>query len=93
MEPSKEISCELVIAGGDSAKVLQFVEETFDEITLAVKSKIAGQRRLAARVRRNHRSDLSLVEDVDESVGIESMSAMSARGSTFSSNGSAQTRS
>ena len=71
MDPGKEISCELVIAGGDSAKVLQFVEETFDEIALALKGKIAGQGRLAARVRRNHRSHMPLVEDVDEGVSIE----------------------
>ena len=32
----EEVSCELVIAGGDAPEVLEFVEEALDEVALAV---------------------------------------------------------
>src|SRR5262249_7817525 len=52
------------------AKVLEFVEEALDEITLAIEGKIAGQRRGAAGGGRNHRGDLPLSESLNEAIGI-----------------------
>ena len=43
MDTGEKISGEFVIACRDSAKLLEFVEEALDEITLAIQSKIAGQ--------------------------------------------------
>ena len=37
----QEISCELVVAGGDSAEVLECVEGPFDQIAFAVEGEIA----------------------------------------------------
>jgi hypothetical protein len=70
VDTGEKISREFVIACRDGAKVLEFVEEALDEITLAIQSKIAGQWARAAGVGRNHRSDLSLGEGLDEGVGI-----------------------
>ena len=41
LDSAKEISSEFVIARGDSPVVLNFVEETLDEIALAVEREIA----------------------------------------------------
>jgi hypothetical protein len=70
VDPSEKISREFVIACRDSAKVLEFVEEALDEITLGIEGKIAGQWRGAARVGRNHGGDLPLCKGIDESVSI-----------------------
>jgi hypothetical protein len=43
----EKISRELVVAGGDGAKVLEFIEEALDENALAVEGKVTGWRRLA----------------------------------------------
>ena len=70
MDTGEKISGEFVIACRDGAKVLEFVEEALDEIALAIKGKIAGQRLRAAGMGRNHRGDLSLGEGLDKAVGI-----------------------
>ena len=43
MDTGEKIYREFVIARRDGPKVLEFVEEALDEITLAIQSKIAGQ--------------------------------------------------
>jgi hypothetical protein len=75
----EEISGQLVVTGRDSAEMLEFVEEALDEIALAIKGKIAGQRRCTAGMRRNHRSDLPLGEDVDEGIGVVCLVAKQSR--------------
>lgn len=70
MNTSEEVPSKFVIARGDGAKVLEFVEESLDEIALAIESKIAGEWRLAAGVRRNHRGDFPLGEMVEQGVGV-----------------------
>ena len=42
----EKISRELVVTCGDATKVLEFIEEAFDEIALAVEGKVTGRRRL-----------------------------------------------
>ena len=93
MDPGKKISGEFIIAGRDGAKVLEFVEEALNEITLAIEGKIAEQRRGAARVGRNHGGDLPVREGLNEAVGVVALSAMSAPGSACSSKGSPPARS
>ena len=70
MDTGEKVSGKFVVARRDGAKVLEFVKEALDEITLAIQSKIAGQWRGAAGVGRNHRGDLPLGEGLDEGVGI-----------------------
>jgi len=70
VDPGEEISGEFVIVGRDGAKVLEFVEEALNEVTLAIEGKIAEQRRGAARVRRNHGGDLPVREGLNEGVGV-----------------------
>jgi len=70
VDTGEKIYREFVIARRDGPKVLEFVEEALDEITLAIQSKIAGQWAVAAGVGRNHRGDLSLGEGLDEGVGV-----------------------
>jgi hypothetical protein len=45
VDVGKKISGQLVVAGGDRAKMLEFAEEALDQIALAIEGKIAGQRR------------------------------------------------
>jgi hypothetical protein len=47
LNSGKEISGKFVVARGDGAKVLEFVEEVLDEIALAVEREVAGARGLA----------------------------------------------
>jgi hypothetical protein len=46
----EEISGEFVIARGDRTKVLEFIEEALDQITLATEGKVARRWLLAAGV-------------------------------------------
>jgi len=70
MDAGEEISGEFVVAGGDGAKVLEFVEEAFDEIALAVKSKVTRPRCLAVGLWGNHRGDVALGERVEQRIGV-----------------------
>jgi hypothetical protein len=51
VDSGKEVSRELVVARRDGAKVLEFIEEALDEITLAIEGKIACSRLLTAWAR------------------------------------------
>ena len=70
MNAREKISRELVVAGGDGAKVLEFIEEALDEIALAVEGKVTGWRRLTVGLGRDYRCDLSLRKRVAERIGI-----------------------
>jgi hypothetical protein len=69
----EEISGEFVVACGDGAKVLEFVEEALDEIALAVEREVASPRDLAIGLWGNHESDLPPVEGVDQRIGVVSL--------------------
>jgi hypothetical protein len=71
----EKVPRELVVACGDSTKVLECIEETLDEIALAVKGEVTGRWRLTVCFGRNHRSDFSLCESVAERIGIVSLVA------------------
>ena len=68
----KKVSGELVEAGGDSAEVLKFVEEAFDEISLAIEGMVDRTLVLARLEGRNVRSRPMIGDDVDHSLGIVS---------------------
>ena len=75
MNCGEKIPGELVIARGDGAKVLEFIEETLDEIALAIERKVASPRHLSVSLRRDHRGDLSLCESIEQCIGIVSLVA------------------
>lgn len=71
----QEISSELVIARSDTTVMLDFVPETLGKIALAVERKIAVAPLLSVFPWRDHWSDCSLIEDVDQRIGIVSLVA------------------
>ena len=70
MDAGEKADGEFVVAGGDCAKLLEFVEESLNEVALGIKSEIARQRCFAARMRRNHGDDLPLGKLREEGVGV-----------------------
>ena len=75
MNSGKKIPGEFVVARGDGAKVLEFVEEALDEIALAIERKVASPRDLSVGLGRDHRGDLSLCESVEQRIRIVSLVA------------------
>src|ERR1019366_4957524 len=69
------VACGLFITGGDAAKVLDGVEESLDEIALAVERKIAVSFDLAVGFRRDHRFDGAPFQAVDEAVAVVALVA------------------
>ena len=70
MDACEEVSGGLFVAGGDGAKVLDVVEETFDEVALAIEREVALARRLAICPRRNDGLDAADFEMLNEAVAI-----------------------
>jgi hypothetical protein len=75
VDAGQKISGELIVTCCDGAKVLEFVEEAFDEVALAVEGEIAWQWNCAAGVGRNNRGDSSAGEGFDEGIGVEGLVA------------------
>ena len=61
---------EFIVARGDGPIVLDFVEEPFDEISLAIERKIAIALHLTVGFWRDHWSDCPLIECVDQRIGV-----------------------
>src|SRR5260370_8113623 len=70
LDGGEEISSEFVVARGDGPVVFDFVEEALDEIALAIEHEIAIALRLAVGFWRDHRSDLPLIECVDQRIAV-----------------------
>jgi len=70
VDASEKIAGKLVVTRRDGAKVLQFVEESLDEIALAVEDEVARRRRLTVGFGRDHRIDVSLGKSVAERIGV-----------------------
>ena len=66
---------EFVVARGDGAIVLDFVEEPLNKISLAIERVIAIALHLAVGFWRDHWSDCPLVECVDQRIGVVSLVA------------------
>lgn len=75
LNSGEKIPGEFVAAYGDCAKILEFVEEAFNEIALAVERKVAIPRGLAIGFWGNHRGDLSLCKSVEQHIRIISVVA------------------
>src|SRR5436190_23792174 len=69
----EKISGKLVVACGNGAKVLNFVEETLDKIALAIERVIAITLHLPVRFRRDHWRDAALFESVDQLISIKGL--------------------
>jgi hypothetical protein len=63
------------IVCGYGPKVLELVEEAFDEVALTIERKVAAARRLAVGFWRNHRGDAAAGKAIDERVGVECLVA------------------
>ena len=66
----EEVSCELVVAGGDTAEVFEFVEETFDEVALAIDRWIDGTLDLAVSLGGDVRSRPMFGEQFEDGAGV-----------------------
>ena len=75
MDGGEEIALGLVVARGDGAKVLEFVEEALDEIAFAVEHEVALAQDLAIGLWGNHGGDLALAESVDQRISVVSLVA------------------
>ena len=70
MNSGEESFGELVVACGDSSKVLEFVEEALDQVAFAIEGVIAGPRGFAIGLWGNHRGDPPSREGVDQRIGV-----------------------
>src|SRR6202023_1195846 len=70
LHSGKEISGEFVVACGDSAEVLELIEEALDEVAFAIEREVACPLDLTVGFGRDDRSDFPLREDLDEPIGI-----------------------
>lgn len=61
---------ELVVSGGDAAKVLEAAEHAFDEVALLVGGRVVGYRPLASAGGGNDSFDSPVVQGRPEAVGI-----------------------
>src|SRR3984893_16165962 len=55
---------------GDSAEVLELIEEALDEVAFAIEREVACPLDLTVGFGRDDRSDFPLREDLDEPIGI-----------------------
>ena len=75
MGSGEKISGKFVVACGDGAKVLEFIEEALDEIAFAVEREVAIPRDLAIGLWGDHGGDLPPGESVDQRISIVSLIA------------------
>ncbi len=71
MNAGEEDLCELVVARGDSAEMLELIEETLNEIAFAVEGEVARARGFSVGFGWDNWDDRSIIEGGDESVGVE----------------------
>lgn len=70
MESREEIAGGFFVACGDAAKLLEILEETFDQVALCIQGVVALAFGFAIGLGRNDRFDLSTFEAGDEAVGV-----------------------
>jgi len=71
LDAGEENLGELVVTRGDGPEMLEFVEETFNEITFTVEGEVARARGFSVGFGRDDWDDRSIVEGGDEGVGVE----------------------
>lgn len=72
MNSCEEISGEFVVACGDSAKVLELIEEALDKVAFAVEREVAVPRGLAIGFWGDDRANLPPIESLDQRIGVVS---------------------
>ena len=72
MNRRKEVSGELVVSGGDAAKVLEAAEHTFDEVALTILDGVIRDQRLAPSDRGDDGFDVLPGQQMTQLVGVVS---------------------
>lgn len=70
LDGGQECVGQFVVAGGDGAEVFEFVEEPFNEVALAIQSKVCIARFDPIGLRRNDRHDPPSLKGANQGVGI-----------------------
>ena len=70
MQPCEKIAGGFLVAAGDGPKMFDCIEETLDEVALAVEREVAVPFDLAVRFWRDHRLDGAHLKALDEAVGV-----------------------
>ncbi len=73
VDAGEKIAGELVVACGDGAVVLEFVEEPLDEVALCVEGEVAGALDGAIGLGRDDRCDSPSGQGVDQVIGVVSL--------------------
>ena len=71
MNPGEENPGELVVTRGDGPEMLELVEETLNEVVLAIEGEVARARGFSVGFGWDDWDDRSIVEGGDEGVGVE----------------------
>ena len=75
MEGGEEIPRGFVVTCGNGAEMFDSVEETFDEMALAIECEIAAALHRAVRFGRNDNHNAALFEACDEGIGVITLAA------------------
>ena len=75
MKSGEIVSGSLFITGGDAAKVFDGIEESLNQVALAVECEIAVPLDLAVGFRRDHRLDGAHFQTLDEAVAVVALVA------------------
>jgi len=70
LDRSKKSACQFVIACCDSSELFEIIEESFDQVSLAIQREIRRSLHDPVCLGWDHRSDLTLPKTVDEGVRI-----------------------
>ena len=70
MDASEEVAGEFVVAGGDGAVLLEFVEEPLDEIALSIEGEVAGSLDRATGGGWNDGGDSASGQKLDQAIGV-----------------------
>lgn len=70
LDGSKKSACQFVVACCDSSELFEVIEESFNEVSLAIQREIRRSLHDPVCLGRDDRSDLTLLKTVDEGIGI-----------------------
>jgi len=69
-DSGKEVSCELVVSGGDGSEVFDPVEEALDEVALSINLGVDRTLDLAVALGRDVRSRAVLDDEIEDGAGV-----------------------
>jgi hypothetical protein len=82
MDSGEEVAGGFFIASCDASELFESIEETLNQIALRVEGEVALAADPAVGLARDHRLDAAHDQGFNEAVGVVTLSAMMARGST-----------